>query len=554
MKKTHLPCPDCGSSDALTNYGDHTYCFSCGVRKKYLTDKKNDAKIREEIKKRLLSNNVELLDYNNSNNEDTNKYLHSNNVELLDYNNSNNKDTMIYTYDYLNNYRNIKRETLEKYKVKTRVLNNNPYSLEFPYSSDSFKIRKFNKKEFNTEGEFTNYLFGLSLFDPGSAKFVTLTEGEVDALSVYQMLGSKYPVLSVRSATSAQNDCKAHWKYLNSFDNIIICFDNDGSGKKAAQQVASLFDVNKVKIVELNQYKDANEYLQANKDVDFIKAWWAAKRFIPKGIIGEYSQIKGILSKEDAQSIAEYPWPTINSMSYGIRSKEVVLITAQEKVGKTEVMGAIEHHLLKTTDYNIGIIHLEESEKRSIQRLIGHELDKPVHLPDSTISPSDAFNVYESLTKREDRLYFYSHFGSDDPDIILDAIRYLVVACHCKFIFLDHITMLVTGYEGDDERKKLDYISTRLAMLTRELDFCLFLVSHVNDDGKTRGSRNIGKIADLLVHLDRDITSDSDVVRNTTTITIRGNRFASKSGPAGRLLFNPETYRLGEQDVEFKPF
>ena len=28
--KRHIPCPDCGSSDALCEYSDgHTYCFSC---------------------------------------------------------------------------------------------------------------------------------------------------------------------------------------------------------------------------------------------------------------------------------------------------------------------------------------------------------------------------------------------------------------------------------------------------------------------------------------------------------------------------------------------
>lgn len=551
MTKTiqrHQPCPDCGSSDARAEYDDHWYCFSCRIyTKKDLTSFSNRGTIYLEEEE---NNKVDRYSV-------TGDWLLNHYPPRVDYNNNHNKDDIMnnnYTYEYLSNYRGINKATLEKYQVKTRVLNNKPYSLEFPYSDNSYKIRLIDKKEFFTEGEFNNYLFGLNKFDPGSARYITITEGEVDCLSTYQMLGSKYPAVSVRNAASARNDCEKHWKYLNSFENIVICFDNDGPGQKAAHAVAGLFDVNKVKIVDLTQYKDANEYLKENKDADFVKAWWAAKAHLPKGIVGQYSEIQSILAKEDSKSIAEYPWPTINEMSYGIRSKEIVLLTAQEKVGKTEIMGAIEYHLLKTTDYNIGIIHLEEPEKRAIQRLIGYELNKPVHLPDSTVSPSDAFTTYEKLTKREGRLYFYSHFGSDDPDTILDAIRYLVVACHCKFIFLDHITMLVTGYEGDDERRKLDYISTRLAMMTRELDFCLFLVSHVNDEGKTRGSRNISKIADLLVHLDRDITAESDVQRNSTSITVRGNRFASKSGPAGTLIFDPQTYKLAEKEVEFKPF
>ena len=32
--KTHLPCDDCGSSDALSVYHDHTYCYSCTAFKR----------------------------------------------------------------------------------------------------------------------------------------------------------------------------------------------------------------------------------------------------------------------------------------------------------------------------------------------------------------------------------------------------------------------------------------------------------------------------------------------------------------------------------------
>jgi twinkle protein len=198
----------------------------------------------------------------------------------------------------------------------------------------------------------------------------------------------------------------------------------------------------------------------------------------------------------------------------------------------------------------MAIIHLEEAEKRSVQGLLSYELGVPVHLPDCSASVDEQLKSYEALTKRDGRLHFYTHFGSDDPDTILDTIRYLVSVCHCKFVFLDHITMLVTGFEGDDERKKLDYISTRLAMLTRELDFTLFLVSHVNDNGQTRGSRNISKIADLIVHLERDNEAESFDTRNTTSLMVKGNRFAGKSGPAGYLQFDPHTYQVSEKSLD----
>jgi hypothetical protein len=110
--------------------------------------------------------------------------------------------------------------------------------------------------------------------------------------------------------------------------------------------------------------------------------------------------------------------------------------------------------------------------------------------------------------------------------------------------------MLVTGFEQDDERRKLDYISTRLAMLTRELDFTLMLVSHVNDDGQTRGSRNIAKVADIILNLSRDIENPIFQERNKTYIMVQGNRFAGLTGPAGILWFDQASFTLKEMELD----
>ena len=103
---------------------------------------------------------------------------------------------------------------------------------------------------------------------------------------------------------------------------------------------------------------------------------------------------------------------------------------------------------------------------------------------------------------------------------------------------------------GDDERRAQDYISTRLAMMVEELDFTLFLVSHVNDDGKTRGSRNISKVADLRVDLMRNLQAESEELRNTTFLNISKNRYSGRTGPAGELFFDTETYLLQDKQKE----
>lgn len=496
LVKSHRPCSDCGSSDALSEYSDgHTHCFSCGKTK-------NPQK------------RGELIMDNSS------------------------------TYEFLP-WRGVTRDTMQFYGVKTKIdFEGRPVSIIYEYPNGAKKGRYLEKKDFLSTGPMNEAnLFGSDKFGAGSAKAITITEGELDALSVFQIMGSKYPVVSVRGASSAARDCGAAYEYLNSFEQIYLCFDNDEAGQRAVLAVSKLFNPDKVRHVKLDRYKDPNDYLTNDAAKEFSASWWSASNFLPKGLVADYQSIGDILSRPQTRAIASYPFKTIDEFSYGIRSGEVVLVTAQEGVGKTELLRAIEYHLLKTTEDNVAIIHLEEQEKRSVQGLVGYELGVPAHLPDAGISVDDQILAFKKLTKKDNRLYVYSKFGSDDPDTILDLVRYLATVCGCKYIFLDHITMIVSGHEGDDERKKLDYISTRLATLTRELEFTLFLVSHVNDDGKTRGSRNISKVADFWIDLSRDTEGGS----NRTNLRVRKNRFVGKTGPAGNLIFDAQTYKLFEE-------
>jgi twinkle protein len=491
----HQPCPDCGSSDALSEYDDHTYCFSCTA-------------------------------------------YHGRETRILDNN---------WTYQYVP-LRGITAETMKFFDAKCKVVGDEPKELDFKYGNGRTKTRILPKK-FTFSGELnsdTGFLYGRDKFSLGCAKAVTVVEGELDALSVFQMLGSKYPVVSVSSSSSARSDCTRDFDFLNSFEHIYLAFDSDEPGQKAKHAVASLFDFNKVYDVKLD-LKDPNEYLQSGKVKEFVSAWWAAKRFLPEGVVSSFSEIDNIIDTDEKKESVPYPFPKLNEQTYGIRTGEVILLKAQEGIGKTEIIRAIEYHLLKTTDANIGILHLEEDKGRTLKGLAGYELETPVHLPDSQVSKDDIKKALRSALKRDERVHIYTHFGSDDPDVILNTIRFMAGPCGCKYIFLDHITMVVTGLLGDDERRALDYISTRLAMMVKELDFCLFMISHVNDEGQTRGSRNIGKVAHLTVSLDRNLLSDIADVRNTTVLTVEKNRFASQTGPSSRLKFNPDTFMIAEE-------
>lgn len=425
-----------------------------------------------------------------------------------------------------------------------------PIEVGFLYANGGYKIRSLAEKKFWSKGDMSNAtLFGKERFPAGSNRYITITEGEFDALSAYQILGSGSAVVSVRSASSGRADCQRERDYLNSFERIYLAFDADEPGQKTVHEIAKLFDFNKVYHVKLDPaLKDANAYLVAGKSEIFKKTWWNSKRFIPEGIISTLSEFDDIIDNAGIKQGVPYPFSKLQDMTYGIRTGETVLFTAMEGIGKTEILRAIEHHLLRTTDANIGIIHLEESKGRALQGLAGYELKTPVHLPNTVVDAKDVKNALHDLVKRDERLHIYSHFGSSDPNVILDTIRFLVSSCSCKYVFLDHITMVVSGLGEEDERKALDYISTRLAMMVEELDFALIFVSHINDEGKTRGSRNISKIADLWVELSRDQQAPTEEERNTTSLVIRKNRFGARTGPTGKLFFDLNTFMISEKN------
>jgi len=503
LTKAYQPCPDCGSSDALAYYDDgHTFCFSC------------------------------------------NKHTQGDTVT-----DSTTNDDFDYSYQYLP-LRGLTALTMEKFDILTKVdPNGTAVAHGYKYPNGAIKIRNLLKKEFHSKGEMSGAtLFGADRFNAGSARSITICEGELDAASVFQLLGSKYPAVSVRSASSARKDCATEFDYLNSFESIYLCFDNDEPGQRAAADVAGLFNFNKVYHVQLTKYKDPNDYLVHGAEEEFRKTWWNAKKFLPEGIISSNSEVLEIFQEEKSTAVATYPWATLQELTKGIRYGEVVLLTAMEGVGKTEIFRGLEYHLLQTTEENIGVIHLEEGKRRFFDGVVGYELKTAAH-HDPYLTPEEKFEAYQKVVKRDNRLHFYTHFSSDDPDAILDSIRFMAGACECKFIFLDHITMLVSGTADGDERRILDYISTKLAGMVEELGFCLFLISHINDDGKTRGSRNISKIADLHVQLIRNLESADPIERNTTHLMVKKNRFAAVTGPGGALYFDKDTYMITERII-----
>ena len=139
-------------------------------------------------------------------------------------------------------------------------------------------------------------------------------------------------------------------------------------------------------------------------------------------------------------------------------------------------------------------------------------------------------------------------------------------ALQCKWIFLDHLSILVSGQEDNgDERKSIDILMTKLRSLVEETGIGLLLVSHLrrpagdkgHEDGREvslshlRGSASIAHLSDSVIALERNQQSEDEFESNTTTIRILKNRYTGDTGVSCYLHYNKETGRMVEVENPF---
>jgi len=524
----HEPCPKCGSSDNLARYSDgHAVCFSGGCN--YYEHGNGQI---GQVTQRKPTRSLEMTGVI---------------AAIPD--------------------RRISQSTCQRYGVTVEygtdgqiVKHHYPYHNKDTGAVTGTKVRITETKSFYATGEFNEAgLFGQQAFKTGG-KYITITEGEADALAVNEMFDGKWPVVSIRSgAAGAAKDIKANLEWLETFDNVVICFDNDKPGQEAAKSVLNLFTPNKAKNVTLPA-KDAGDMLKSNQVQAFVKEWWNAKTFRPDGIVSGLDTWDLLQEKRDVKSIP-YPWDCLNAFTYGFRPQELVTITSGSGMGKSQIMRELEYYLLKNTEDNIGILALEEDIPKTTLGIMSMEANKLLHVPEVRAGVSiEEERGYWERTFGLDKLQLLDHWGSTSEDDLLGRIRYMAKGLDCKWIILDHLSIVVSDQDNGDERKAIDSIMTNLRKLVQETGVGLFLVSHLRrpsgakaheDGGKIslgelRGSAAIAQLSDIVIGLERDQQHVDPEIRNTTTVRVLKNRFVGLTGPACYLYYDKESGRMIE--------
>lgn len=527
---THKPCPyvDCGSSDAFSWDDDKGCgkCHSCG--KGYPSRMPTFDWAQEEYPT-----------HSNLRKERSTMTTQLSVVQPEEY------LTQVYRSG-----RSISEETMKFYDVKTGVnADGDSVKQSYVYPSGGRKIRTL-PKSFRAEAGFkSDELFGMDKFNAGSAKAVVITEGELDAMSAFQMLGGKTPCVSLPSATPSQKLFEKCKDWLDSFDKIYVSFDSDMKAEGVAQKLANLFP-NRVYAIPHDKYKDANEFLEAGAREPYRNAFQHAKKYIPENIFNTPDQFLSIVHDDDDSSYVSTGIQALDDVILGLMRGHFTVFQAPEGIGKTEFMRYLEYSLLtQNDDIKIAICHMEEVKKRSLLGLVSYELKKNVTRKDIITNQTEVDQAIVKLSADE-RLYQFTLGVDEDPLEILERIRFLTEACGVHYIFFEPIQDLAYSRQGDESVEQfLSQLSTKLARLSAELNVGIVTIAHENDDGAIRDCRMIGKRASVVIKLERDKMAKDEDQRNTTKLLVVKNRPTGSTGYAGQLFFDADKFTLSEMFI-----
>ena len=514
----HTSCPNCGSRDALAVYSDnHAVCFSC------------------------------------------NHYIHGDGNSSYSSKPKTRPLEMTGTIAAIQD-RRISLDTAKRYGVTVEHDTTGSISKHhYPYHDQAgtkvvgTKVRTVASKDFYATGDMKEAgLFGQQSFAAGG-KYITITEGEIDAMAAYEMNGG-FPSVSIRGgAKSAVKDIKASLEYLETFDNVVICFDSDAAGVLAAAEVLPLFSPRKAKVCTL-PLKDAGEMLKANKVREYTRHWWDAKAYKPEGVVSlSDTGVWDKFLKRGTEEVTPLPasFGSLNAMmNGGIAAGEVTVIGALTSIGKSTMVYNLVHGMYAESAKKIGCVFLEADVGETVEKLLSVYMG--TNIADVPTDQRD-YNLYHEKydeLANSDKLHILDHQGALESDELFAKMQYLVKGLDCDIIILDPLQAAVTS----NDNGVIDGFMDKCLKLAKNTGVSIIIVSHMrkpnarnaHDVGEydLKGSGSINQIAFNTILLSRDKMTDDDYARNCTQVQLVKCRRTGRTGVAGWLFYESKTSRL----------
>ena len=520
----HIPCEDCGSSNANSLFSDgHEYCYACPPD----TAWKKGTMEGEGAERRATTAHKDTLTFGDAQGR-----------------------------FQARPQRGLQEAVCRQYGYWLGKYHGQHYEIANYYdSAGNLTAQKLRTpdKEFSSKGKLSpKCLFGRQPWNGG--RKIVLTEGEIDCLSMAQIQGGKYPVVSIPNGAGPQAKAAAaaNYEYLDQFDEIILFFDMDEPGRLAAQECAEVLPPGKVKIATLVGFKDINEALVAGNAKAVTDAMWNAAPFVPDGVVSAHELLDRIKTKKDEPGIPLIGPDELLFKTKGARPGELVLITSGSGSGKStyvrqNVFNWFYHHGIPA-----GVCMLEESVEETVQDIVGLYMNKRIRQEPDSFTEQEFDTAFHHIFASQ-KLHLYDSFAESQGDRLIAKMGYMVDVMGCRAIVLDHISIVVSAMDDlNDERKTIDQLMTKLKTFAKTKGIVMVVICHLKNPEKgtpheegrqikitdLRGSGSLRQLSDTIIAAERNQQGDNP---NLVLFRVLKCRFTGETGEAGYMLYNKAT-------------
>lgn len=390
--------------------------------------------------------------------------------------------------------RGILKTYLEYFNIKIGVSEQDgetPTTHYYPYTKEgklsSYKVRIIENKRMWTIGDQKDAdLFGWNQAVESGAKRLIITEGEMDAVALFQVMkennknDERYrsfnpAVCSLpHGAGTAAKDIARLLPLINKhFKEVVLAFDMDEAGKKAAEDVSKILP--HAMVADLPE-KDANECLLQGKKKALISSvmFKATKQKNTRLVWG--AELHD-LARQEAPWGVSWPWKRVTDLTRGIRKGETIYLGAAQKMGKSEVVNAVAAWLMKEHGWKVLLAKPEEANQKSYKMLAGKIAGRIFHDPKVEFD-FDAYDKAGDFLKQQAcMINLYQHLGWET---LKDDIR-AAVSEGVEAVFIDPITNLTNGMNAADANAKLQEIAQELAAMAKDLNIVIFIFCHLRN-------------------------------------------------------------------------